>query len=58
MIALMVDKIISCVNQLTFFHCKVFILQMTERPGFDRFLMRLDHWGINYEAFEISEDIF
>ena len=31
---------------------------MTGRPGFDRFLMRLDHWGINYEAFEVSEKVF
>jgi len=31
---------------------------MTERPGFDRFIMRLDHWGISHQAFEVSEDVF
>lgn len=34
------------------------ILQMPGRPGFDRFLTRLDHWGLIYEAFDISEDAF
>jgi hypothetical protein len=37
---------------------QAFVLQMTGRPGFDRFLMRLDHWKINYHAFEISEAVF
>ena len=34
------------------------ILQMPGRPGFDRFLLRLDHWGLTYNTFDISEDAF
>jgi predicted nicotinamide N-methyase len=34
------------------------ILQMPGRPGFDRFLLRLEHWGLNYETFDIREDVF
>lgn len=34
------------------------ILQMPERPGFDRFLLRLEHWGLSYEAFSIEPDVF
>lgn len=35
---------------------QVFILQMTERPGFDRFLIRLKYWGIHYEIYDVSEE--
>lgn len=31
---------------------------MTERPGFDRFLIRLKHWGIEYQAFDIPEEVY
>ena len=34
------------------------ILQMPERPGFDRFLLRLEHWHLTYETIDISEDVF
>ena len=34
------------------------ILQMPGRPGFDRFLLRLDYWGLCYESFDISQDAF
>mmetsp|Transcript_26708 Transcript_26708/g.31076 ORF Transcript_26708/g.31076 Transcript_26708/m.31076 type:complete len:342 (-) Transcript_26708:1539-2564(-) len=34
------------------------ILQMPGRPGFDRFLRRLEFWGINYQAHNISETVF
>ena len=37
---------------------QVFILQMTGRPGFQRFLMRLNHWAIKYKAFEVSEEVY
>lgn len=36
----------------------VYILQMTGRPGFHRFLMRLNHWAIKYQTFEVSEDVY
>lgn len=29
---------------------------MTERPGFDRFLIRLKYWGIHYEIYDVSEE--
>lgn len=32
-----------------------FFLQI---KGFDRFIMRLDHWGISYVAFEVSKEDF
>ena len=34
------------------------VLQMPERPGFDRFLLRLEKWGLEYEPLDISEDVF
>jgi hypothetical protein len=36
----------------------MFLLQMTERPGFDRFLYRLQHWSIDYQAFEIPKAVY
>ena len=37
---------------------KVYILQMTERPGFDQFLLRLEHWGLSYQMFEVSNKVY
>lgn len=34
---------------------EVFILQMTERPGFDQFLLRLEYWGVSYTMHDVSE---
>lgn len=34
------------------------ILQMTERPGFDRFLLRLEQKEINYKTYEIPEGVY
>ena len=34
------------------------ILQMPDRPGFDRFLMRLEHLGLTYESSQICEETF
>ena len=31
---------------------------MTERPGFDRFLLRLQHWGITYQAFDVPRCVY
>lgn len=34
------------------------ILQMPSRPGFDRFLLRLEYWGLDVQSFDISELVF
>lgn len=34
------------------------ILQMPSRPGFDRFLLRLEKWGLIYESYEIDEQVW
>ena len=34
------------------------LLQMPTRPGFDRFLLRLDDLGLACETFDISEEVF
>lgn len=34
------------------------ILQMPSRPGFDRFLLRLERWGLIYESYEIDDQVW
>ena len=37
---------------------EVYILQMTERPGFNQFLLRLEHWGLSYQMYEVSNKVY
>ncbi len=37
---------------------KAWVLQMPDRPGFDRFLMRLERLGLTYNTYEIDEKVF
>jgi len=38
---------------------EAWVLQMPERPGFDRCLMRLEQkWGLEYEKYNIDDDVF
>jgi hypothetical protein len=37
---------------------QAFILQMIERPGFDRFLLRIKYWGMEYQTFDIPEEVY
>ena len=37
---------------------KVWILQMPERPGFDRFLLRLGKWGLRCTCNDVCTDAY
>jgi hypothetical protein len=58
-----VEGALYCADTVRFFLVErgakeCWILQMSERPGFDRFLLRLEHWNLTYETIDISEDVF
>lgn len=54
---------LCCADTICFFLTEkkakeCWILQMPERPGFDRFLLRLEHHGLVYECDSVPEETF
>ncbi len=52
------DVICKYLKMNEHFTTEVYILQMTERPGFDQFLLRIEYWKLSYEMYEISEKVY